>query len=122
MEAALEAASRVELLVRCQHDRAVAQETKRLFEHLEAQPIRGYMKVEVPRKPGQKKRLAKLSLRYAPVELPSRPSRIHALRRLREWPANIFANAWSKRMPARDSGTATDPDSDSLSGATTATP
>lgn len=76
LEAAIEAASRVELLVRCQHNRAVAQETKRLFEHLEAQPIRGYLEVEAPRKPGQKKRLAKLSLRYAPVVLPAPPDQV----------------------------------------------
>jgi hypothetical protein len=66
------AAARVELLIRCQHNRTLGEEAeeKRLFAHLEGQPVAGQMNVPVPRQPGQAKRLATLTVRFACVTLP----------------------------------------------------
>jgi hypothetical protein len=63
------AGGRVELLIRCQHDRQLSDEQHRLFEHLAAQPEAGDYCFEVPRQPGKKARAATLKLRYVEVTL-----------------------------------------------------
>ena len=62
------------VLVRARHDRAVAAtpeatKPKHLFGFLRAQPLAGTMQVRVPRRPGQKERIATLEVRYTPVTL-----------------------------------------------------
>jgi hypothetical protein len=64
-----EAAARVELLVRCQHNRQLSQEQERLFEHLAAQPVAGDYSVSAPRQPGKKARPVTLCIRWAKVTL-----------------------------------------------------
>lgn len=74
--AVMTAAARVELLFRCQHDRVLSApegqeaEEGRLFAHLAEQPAAGELTVAVPRQPGQPKRVAKLTVRFARVRLP----------------------------------------------------
>jgi hypothetical protein len=65
-----EAAARVELLVRCRHDRQLSQPQERLFAHLAAQPVVGSYGIAVPRQPGKKARSATLSIRCVEVTLP----------------------------------------------------
>lgn len=62
------------VLVRARHDRALAsaratRKPKRLFAFLHGQPVAGEITVKVPRRPGQKERLATLAIRFAPVTL-----------------------------------------------------
>lgn len=62
------------VLVRARHDRAVAtavatRKPKRLFAFLHAQPVAGEITVTVPRRPGQKERIATLAIRFTPVTL-----------------------------------------------------
>jgi hypothetical protein len=59
----------VQLLVRAQHDRQVAQGQKYLWDFLAAQRGSGRLPIQVPRKNGQPARLATLSIRFAPVTL-----------------------------------------------------
>lgn len=65
----VEAAGRVELLVRCQHNRQLSQQEERLFGHLATQPLAGHHEFEAPRRPGRRARRVQLSLRFAPVRL-----------------------------------------------------
>lgn len=60
------------VLVRARHDRAVAtaaatRPPKRLFAFLHEQPVAGEIIVTVPRRPGQKERIATLAIRFTPV-------------------------------------------------------
>jgi hypothetical protein len=59
----------VHLLVRAQHDRQVVHPQKYLWDFLAAQPLRARLKIQVPRKDGQPRRLATLAIRFAPVTL-----------------------------------------------------
>jgi hypothetical protein len=68
-----EAAQRVELLVRAQHNRALEGQTQRLFAHLAAQEPIGDYRCEVPRQPGKRARTALLSLRVSQVHVPPPP-------------------------------------------------
>lgn len=68
-KASVEAAGRVELLIRCQHNRALECEQERLFEHLVEQPVAGNHQFMAPRQPGQKARLVTLGMRFAKVTL-----------------------------------------------------
>jgi hypothetical protein len=67
------AAQRVELLVRCQHNRQLNQQEERLFAHLAAQALAGEYDIIVPRQVGRKARAAKLSLRFAQVQVSPPP-------------------------------------------------
>jgi hypothetical protein len=57
------------LLVRAQHDRGVDGSTRRLFAHLARAPLAGQLRVQVPRRPGQKARTATLSVRFQTVRV-----------------------------------------------------
>ena len=62
------------VLVRARHDRALATtskatHSKRLFAFLRAQPVARTIQVRVPRRPGQKERIATLEVRHTPVTL-----------------------------------------------------
>lgn len=59
----------VHLLVRAAWNRRVAQPEKYLWHHLTAQPVAGYYTVEVPRRPANKGRQARLTVRFAPVTI-----------------------------------------------------
>jgi hypothetical protein len=63
-------AARVELLVRCKHNRALSASQERLFGHLAKQTVVGHHQFTVPRQPGRKKRTARLSVRMVEVSLP----------------------------------------------------
>ena len=56
-----------ELLMRCQHDRQLTHDHDGLFFHLQKQPVAAHWRVEVPRRPGQKARLATLAIRFTQV-------------------------------------------------------
>jgi hypothetical protein len=56
-----------ELLIRCQHDRRLTHDHDGLFSHLQKQPVAAHWSVEVPRRPGQKARLATLAIRCTQV-------------------------------------------------------
>lgn len=68
--------AQVELLIRSQHNRALENEQKRLFEHLAAQPVAATYCFAAPRRPGQKARQVSLSLRYVQVSLPPPPDQV----------------------------------------------
>ena len=70
------AATRVELLVRSQHNRALSDEPERLFGHLAHLPVQGHYRVKVPRCPGGKAREAMLTLRWGPVSVPPPPDQV----------------------------------------------
>ena len=62
------------VLVRARHDRALVsaragKKPERLFAFLRGQPEAGQIVVKVPRRPGQKERIATLTIRFAPVTL-----------------------------------------------------
>jgi hypothetical protein len=59
----------VHLLVRAQHNRQVVHPQKYLWDFLQAQRPQARLKIKVPRKDGQPKRLATLALRWAQVTL-----------------------------------------------------
>jgi hypothetical protein len=58
-----------QLLVRAEHNRALAQEQERLWPTLQAQPVAGVMALEVPRQGNRKARRAQLEIRVAAVSL-----------------------------------------------------
>jgi hypothetical protein len=57
------------LLIRAQHDRALEDDTARLFETIAAQPIAGYQHVQIPRQKDRPAREAKLALRFATLNV-----------------------------------------------------
>jgi hypothetical protein len=59
----------VHLLIRVQHNRNVAGEHQRLWQHLERQPTAGMLCVEVPRCGGQPARKATLSVRFCALNV-----------------------------------------------------
>ena len=58
----------VELLIRANHDRALA-DAPRLFAHLAAQPEAGCFEIALPAAPGRKARTARIALRFCSVDL-----------------------------------------------------
>ena len=57
------------VLVRAQHDRSVEKSARRLFAHLARTPVAGQLHVQVPRRPGQAARTARVSVRHREVRL-----------------------------------------------------
>lgn len=57
------------LLIRAKHDRAIEDETARLFETIAAQPIAGYLHVQIPRQKDRPVREAKLAIRFATLNV-----------------------------------------------------
>jgi len=57
------------LLIRARHNRKLKEEQQKLWETMMELPVSGKMIVEVPRKPGQKKRIATLDIRFSKVKL-----------------------------------------------------
>jgi len=55
------------VLIRAAQDRRVEGPERRLWPHLEAQPVAGTRTIETPRRPSQPSRKAVLSVRFAPV-------------------------------------------------------
>ena len=58
-----------QLLIRAKHDRALEHESARLFETIAAQPIAGYLHVQLPRQKDRPAREAKLAIRYATIKV-----------------------------------------------------
>jgi len=65
----------VELLIRAAQDRALADDTGRLFAALAEQPEAGRFTVALPAAPGRKAREARLAVRFRPVTLKRPASR-----------------------------------------------
>ncbi|MDJ0708398.1 MAG: IS4 family transposase [Leptolyngbyaceae cyanobacterium MO_188.B28] len=65
------------VVVRAAHNRSLEQDPHRLWEKLEAQPIRTYHEVELSETKTRKARTAKLAVRFCPVQLRS-PARLGA--------------------------------------------
>ena len=63
------------VVVRATHNRSLENDPHRLWEKLEAQPIRAYDEVELSETKHRKGRTAKLALRFCPVQLRS-PARL----------------------------------------------
>jgi len=59
----------VGFLIRAQHDRYVNAGTDKLWSHLQSQPAAGYRDVPVQAREGQPARVARLTVRFAQVEL-----------------------------------------------------
>lgn len=59
----------VDLLIRVQHNRNVAGEAKRLWQHLESRATAGTLCVQTPRSGGQPARMATLSVRFCAVKV-----------------------------------------------------
>ena len=57
------------LLIRAKHDRALEDEVARLFETIAAEPIAGYLHVQLPRQKDRPARAAKLAIRYATLNV-----------------------------------------------------
>lgn len=57
----------VDLLIRVQHNRNLAAEDKKLWQHLESQATAGTLCVQTPRSAGQPARMATLSIRFSAV-------------------------------------------------------
>ena len=57
------------LLIRTQHDRALEDEAARLFETIAAQPVAGYLHVQIPRQHDRPAREAKLAIRLATLNV-----------------------------------------------------
>jgi hypothetical protein len=66
---AAQAPSAPKLLIRAKHDRALEDDTARLFETIGAQPIAGYLHVQIPRQKDRPARQAKLALRFATLNV-----------------------------------------------------
>lgn len=58
---------RVELLVRAAHDRALADDGQTLFARADAMPAMGCAELELPAKPGRRRRAARLEIRFMPA-------------------------------------------------------
>ena len=91
-----------ELLIRCQHDRRLTHDHDGLFSHLKKQPIAAHWSVEVPRRPGQKKRTATLAIRYARVEFA--PPAHQAKYRKQSETITLWAVSAQEENPAESSG------------------
>ena len=70
------------VVVRAAHNRSLEHDPHRLWEKLEAQPIRAYHEVELSETKTRKARTAKLAVRFCPVQLRS-PTRLEANSQLR---------------------------------------
>lgn len=57
------------LLIRAKHDRALDDEAARLFQSIAAQPIAGYLHVQLPRQKDRPAREAKLAIRFAALKV-----------------------------------------------------
>jgi hypothetical protein len=74
------------VLVRAAWDRAVVSPQRRLWAHLESQPVAGSLTITVPRRPGHPARPAVLNVRFAPVSVrPPQARRGEGLPRLALW-------------------------------------
>jgi hypothetical protein len=74
----------LDLLVRAKQNRALDQETQRLWPHMLAQPVLGEITLPVPRHPGKPARIATMTLRAAQISL-APPGRKAQLPPLRLW-------------------------------------
>lgn len=57
------------VLVRAAHDRSLDQDSQRLWEKMESQPIRFEQEIDIPATAKRKARHAKLAVRFCPVQL-----------------------------------------------------
>jgi len=90
----------VELLVRAAHDRALA-DGQALFTQADAMPAMGRAELELPAKPGRRRRTAQLELRFMPASL-AQPK--HGLRA--NLPESVAVNVIDVREIAPPSGEA----------------
>ena len=58
------------LLVRARHDRRLDHGERKLFHYLAQAPLAGRVRIQVPRRPGQRARTATLEVRFCAVRLP----------------------------------------------------
>lgn len=57
------------VLVRAAHDRSLNNDSQRLWDKMEAQPIQCHQEISIPATPKRKARTAKLAVRFSPVQL-----------------------------------------------------
>lgn len=57
------------VLVRAAHDRSLDQDSERLWQKLESQPIRFEQDIDLPQTATRQARIAKLAVRFCPVQL-----------------------------------------------------
>lgn len=57
------------VLVRAAHDRSLDNDSQRLWDKMEAQPIHFHQEINIPATPKRKARTAKLAVRFSPVQL-----------------------------------------------------
>lgn len=57
------------VLVRAAHDRSLNNDSQRLWDKMEAQPIQFQQEINIPATPKRKARTAKLAVRFSPVQL-----------------------------------------------------
>jgi len=106
------------LLVRAEHDRVLTADQPTLWTQVLAQPLAGELTLEVPRRGHRPRRIARLSVRFAPVELQP-PYRAERLPPVRVWavlareesaPAGIEPLEWMllTTLPIADFAVATE--------------
>ena len=66
---ALSQSGHPKLLVRAERDRSLAEHQGHLWEHVESQSVAGIQELQLPRRKGQRARMAELEIRYASVIL-----------------------------------------------------
>lgn len=106
------------LLVRAEHDRVLGEDQPMLWAQVLAQPLAGELILEVPRRGNRPRRIARLSVRFAQVELqpPYRPERLPpvqvwaVLAREESAPAGIEPLEWMllTTLPVADFAAATE--------------
>jgi hypothetical protein len=57
------------VLVRAAHDRSLNNDSQRLWDKMEAQPLQFQQEINIPAAPKRKARTAKLAVRFSPVQL-----------------------------------------------------
>jgi hypothetical protein len=87
------------LLVRCTEDRGLADSSRKLWAKVEAEPVAGYRKIEVPPRAGRKQRTAELSVRFCEILL-SPPQGKSKLGEIRLW----AVHARERRPPTEVEG------------------
>lgn len=81
----------IELLIRAESNRALKDEQKLLWEHMEKQPCKGIQELHLPRRGNRAARTAKLAVRFSEVTLtpPSRKAKLDSITLYAIWACEI---------------------------------
>jgi hypothetical protein len=91
---ATEKPGRPAVLIRTERDRLLAQSQEHLADYLAAQPVAGHVELKVPTRGQRAARVARLSVRFAAVELRP-PKRKKQMKSVRVW----ALSAWEETAP-----------------------